>query len=106
MPPLSNPIRKSESMRSPLTTPIFVWLQPCWSDKPGNISVAWSLMGSEYLVNTPGLVLSGPGSSEFRIRVEADGRSAVLVSFGTVVVEAEGTTADVPRRFWRPLSSW
>lgn len=53
---------------------------------------------SSYDVQTPGMTLAARGT-EFVVRVEADGRSAMLVTEGTVSAENESTSADVPLEF-------
>lgn len=53
---------------------------------------------SSYDVQTPGMTLTAQGTI-FAIRVEEDGRSAMLVSEGTVDAEANNSTADVSPSF-------
>lgn len=53
---------------------------------------------STYDVQTPGMTLAARGT-DFAIRVEANGRSAMLVSEGTVNAEAEANSANVPAEF-------
>ena len=53
---------------------------------------------SNYDVNTPGMGLVARGT-EFRVRVEANGRGSMLVSEGNVDANAEGGTANVPPAF-------
>lgn len=53
---------------------------------------------SSYDVNTPGMELVARGT-EFRVRVEANGRGSMLVSEGDVDATAEDTTANVPPSF-------
>jgi hypothetical protein len=54
--------------------------------------------GSSYDVNTPGVSLVARGT-EFDVRVEADGRGAMLVREGTVSAQSEASSADVPAEF-------
>lgn len=53
---------------------------------------------SSYDVRTPGMTLAARGT-EFAIRVEADGRSAMLVRGGDVNTETPESSADVPAEF-------
>ncbi len=53
---------------------------------------------SSYDVQTPGMTLAARGT-EFAIRVESDGRSAMLVKEGTVAAATSDSTADVPLEF-------
>lgn len=53
---------------------------------------------SSYEVETPGMILGARGT-EFAIRVEDSGRSAMLVREGTVAAADQGTEADVPAMF-------
>lgn len=53
---------------------------------------------SSYDVNTPGMTLAARGT-QFRIRVEDNGRAGMLVSEGVVNAEDSGTSADVPPEF-------
>lgn len=54
--------------------------------------------GSNYDVNTPGVNLVARGTA-FRIRVEDDGRSAMLVSEGVVDATNDTSSAEVPAEF-------
>ncbi len=54
--------------------------------------------GSTYEVDTPGTTLAARGTA-FDIRVEEDGRSAMLVAEGDVDASAEGETVSVPLAF-------
>lgn len=53
---------------------------------------------SSYDVQTPGMTLAARGTA-FAVRVEADGRSAMIVTEGTVNAAAEEGAADVPELF-------
>ncbi|MCU0466319.1 MAG: FecR domain-containing protein, partial [Anaerolineae bacterium] len=53
---------------------------------------------SSYDVQTPGLTLAARGTA-FAVRVEANGRSAMIVTEGTVNAAAEEGAADVPELF-------
>jgi hypothetical protein len=53
---------------------------------------------SSYNINTPGMTLGARGT-EFAVRVEEDGRSAMLVSEGSVNADASESEADVPPGF-------
>ena len=53
---------------------------------------------SSYDVQTPGMTLAARGTA-FVIRVEANGRSAMLVTEGTVAAATTDSTADVPLEF-------
>lgn len=53
---------------------------------------------SSYDVQTPGMTLAARGTA-FAVRVEADGRSAMLVTEGTVAAANSSSTADVPVDF-------
>lgn len=53
---------------------------------------------SSYNVDTPGMTLAARGTT-FAVRVENSGRSAMLVSEGTVIAEEGGDTATVPLGF-------
>lgn len=53
---------------------------------------------SSYDVQTPGMTLAARGT-EFAVRVEANGRSAMLVSEGTVAAANDDANADVPVDF-------
>ncbi len=53
---------------------------------------------STYDVITPGMTLAARGT-EFKIRVERAGRSAMLVSEGTVKADNDSTSAEVPAEF-------
>ncbi|MBE2269227.1 MAG: FecR domain-containing protein [Anaerolinea sp.] len=54
--------------------------------------------GSSYDINTPGMSLAARGT-QFAIRVEDNGRSAMLVSEGTVAAANDGADASVPTGF-------
>lgn len=54
--------------------------------------------GSNYDINTPGMTLAARGT-QFAIRVEESGRSAMLVSEGTVSAASDAASADVPPAF-------
>jgi hypothetical protein len=54
--------------------------------------------GSTYEINTPGTTLAARGTA-FDIRVEASGRSALLVTEGNVDASAEGQAQMVPTAF-------
>lgn len=53
---------------------------------------------SDYTVETPGMTLAARGTA-FAIRVEGDGRSAMLVTESTVDATAAGASAPVPTGF-------
>ncbi len=53
---------------------------------------------SSYEVNTPGMTLAARGT-EFRIRVEDDGRAGMLVSEGNVDANADDNVSNVPQEF-------
>jgi hypothetical protein len=53
---------------------------------------------SSYDVQTPGMTLAARGTA-FAVRVESDGRSAMLVTEGTVSAENSTSSADVPVDF-------
>lgn len=53
---------------------------------------------SKYEIDTPGMSMGARGTA-FAIRVEADGRSAMLVSDGNVAAANDSSSADVPPGF-------
>jgi hypothetical protein len=54
--------------------------------------------GSSYEVTTPGMTLAARGT-EFKIRVEDNGRAGMLVSEGNVDANSDESTANVPSNF-------